>query len=105
VGKVYSHRFVAANNIPPVADFTCPAGYVAVLRWVNVYKASEPSGGLLNISIKAVVVMMQINVQANDGLSQAYEFRQVFNAGETLEFFAGVGNWSVTASGYLLSLP
>lgn len=101
---VYSIRFMAwaATELGP--SFTCPPGYVCVVRDADIYSGG---GAMINwdISINGLAHFAagQFTIEALAQTAQ-WRGRQVFNAGEILTF-ASDGPTDGMISGYQLLLP
>lgn len=106
MSTVYSTCFFRGfSDVGPI-QFTCPAGFVAVLRDVDAVAESNASSDVLAIDIKGLGFIW--GVQGSGSAFQAAQWRgrSVFTGGQVLEAtFTGSGVWHVSACGYLLSLP
>lgn len=106
MSTVYSTCFFRAFTAVGPLQFTCPAGFVAVLRDVDVVAESNASSDVLEVAIEGLGFIW--GVQGSGGAFQTAQWRgrSVFTAGQVLEAtVTGPGTWHVSACGYLLSLP
>lgn len=101
---VYRTRFLAwhAEESPP--SYEVPAGYVAIVRDLDVYSGG---GAIINwqlaVNDLAVFAAGQFTIEAL-GQTGQWRGRQVVHAGEFLAFSSD-GSTDGMCSGYLLSLP
>jgi len=99
---VYSTRFLAweAEETPP--GFTCPTGYVAVVRDADIYSGG---GALTNFTLSINTLAHfwagQFTIEALAQVAQ-WRGRQVLEPGELL-VFASDGPTDGLVSGYLLT--
>lgn len=110
MARVYSTRFLfAALADDENTSYVVPDGFVAVLRCVTTAQTSAGAGGVVEVDLfEAGGVGVSLLYLATTGASSSVlqELRVVMNAGDTL--LAQNDNeptQTVTASGYLLSLP
>lgn len=109
MGTIYSTVFLNGNTGSGAPVYTVPAGFVAVLRDVDVYNNSFVLAELfLEDSETGVTIKRWDNSalipDANLG-SDEWRGRQVFTEGNGFLFNASSGVWDVRASGYLLTMP
>jgi hypothetical protein len=110
MARVYSTRFLfAALADGETATYTCPTGFVAVLRFVTCAQVVSGAGSVAEWVLQEVggagVVFLE---QALSGISEssAVQLRLVFTAGEAIRVEnENTPELHLTASGYLLSLP
>jgi hypothetical protein len=99
----YSTQFAASSPTGPGGFplYTVPAGYVAVVRDLEVGSASAVTGFF---SIQGGPGFAAFNITQSSGdISFQWQGRVVLNAGETLEFIGNTAaQYSVIASGFLL---
>ena len=81
-----------------------PAGFVAVVRDIDVYFGTSLSVRQVFAYGSASQVFFQGSVDANLAGWRQWEGRQVLQAGEALGIL-GTDVFDLTASGYLLTLP
>lgn len=89
-------------------SFTVPDGFVWVVTSINATNTSDIGTGLLGFSVQRVggVVLWNVdNLQAVSGLSYQWEGRAVYNPGEEIQVTWNDGFWSISSSGFQLSLP
>lgn len=106
MAAVYSVCFFRAFTAVGPLQFTCPAGFVCVLRDVDVVGESNGSSDVLSIDIEGLGFIW--GVQGSGGAFQTAQWRgrSVFTEGQVLEAgISGAGTWHVSASGYQLTLP
>lgn len=103
---VYSVRFISGNTGAGDPVYTVPAGFVAVLRDVDVYNNSAVVAELFLEDSQTGQAIARFDSQGpTDTGSQQWRGRQVFDAGGGFLFHATAGTWDVRACGYLLSAP
>lgn len=106
MAAIYSTLFLSGNTSAGSPIFTVPAGFIAVLRDVDVY--CNGIGGeelfLEDSTYGNTFARWDILTPADSG-SKQWQGRQVFNPGGGFVFVATVGTWDVRASGYLLTAP
>lgn len=106
---VYSLRIFATGGLTPGAGVVgpiVPAGFVYVLRDIDMFEETAAGSTILTVRNQTGGVLIQ--VQAGTTISSRnweWRGRQVYNEGEQVAFLAVVGQWSVAASGYQLTLP
>ncbi len=105
MANVYSTQFLTWSNPTSGVLYTVPAGYVAVVRDMDVWWDGETDEGSLIASIHNVCTFMVFYGAPSVASAFQWRGRVVINPGEKLELFPSVGNWSGVACGYLLSLP
>lgn len=100
----YSTRFLlySGSAAGTVASFTVPAGYVAVLRDIDLLATSAALTGAIVQAGTAYPGILWTGPTAAT-TSRAWRGRQVFYAGEVIRCYVFDGSWDVLASGYLLS--
>lgn len=108
MSNVYSHRFIA-SHAGASASYTCPAGYVAVLRGVTLFGAGivYQTGHLIHADSDCTIVQWVLaptEATAVGAQVVIIDMRFVFYAGETI-FTADDSTVDLTASGFLLTLP
>lgn len=110
MARVYSTRFIfAALAESEDASYVVPAGYVAVLRSLTTAQTASGAGGVVEVDVfepggAGVSLLYLTTVGASSG--DRAELRVVLNAGDTLLMQNdNEPEQTVTASGYLLSLP
>ena len=108
MASVYSVAFFSGDITveDPTIDYTCPDGFVAVLRCVDVFIT-----GLLG---PANCILFDIGTGSTfwtalatpPPIQQTFRWRgrQVFEAGNGFRLQRGEGTWGTRASGYLLSV-
>lgn len=105
MANVYSSRFIETSASRADETFTCPAGFVAVVRDIFVFAAGEGSeNGVLVLGALLGVIF---NAR-NDGSADLWvteHMRYVFTAGETITAQATAGSPSIVICGYLLTAP
>jgi hypothetical protein len=103
MARVYSTNFMAAHDVPSTLAYALPAGYVGVLRSVQIFVNTDPPGPanavLLGDNGQVVVVLNEL-VATQALVNQS--MRYVFTTGL---FFSTDYAADISASGYLLSLP
>lgn len=102
--RIFAHASLvtSAGTVGPVV----PAGFVYVLRDVDVFEETgaqgvtlsvvNPLGGYLTVFLTGSTLQSRV---------QQWRGRQVYHPGEQVGFFAGSGQWAIMASGYQLTLP
>lgn len=104
MANVYSTRFVAwaASMLPPA--FEVPAGYVAIVRDIDVWSGG---GAMINWQVEVIegakFAAGQFTIESIAQTAQ-WRGRQVLEPGEFLEFQSD-GPTDGLISGYLLGLP
>jgi len=108
VANVYSHQFFVSHAGAP-ASFSCPQGYVAVLRNVLGFNSNVANSGTLhlihspsNATIMQWVIAPPAALSGAESINELLHF--VFNAGETI-FHSNDGSVDCAVSGFLLTLP
>lgn len=102
---VYSTRFLAspAPDFPPT--YTVPAGYVAVVRDIEIYCAPGEGGDHCTVLLVDPPCIIFDAGSLTAGQTVHWGGRQVLNAGESLTVDSGLSEpSSVLISGYLLTL-
>jgi hypothetical protein len=103
---VYSTRFVEIPfGAPASASYTVPAGYIAVVRDIDV-RFSGGTGGPMVVQVADPNVILAVlnSGDAITGMAQ-WQGRTVCNEGEVLEALnLGSVDASCAVSGYLLSM-
>lgn len=103
---VYSTQFLADYPWGSDVSFTVPAGYIAIVRSIDLFQGGGSGGHELQVYLgysSAVV----FNVPSSAaGASYHWEGRQVLEQGdELIATNPSAGPASVLASGYLLTTP
>lgn len=109
MASVYSTLFLSGNTTGGAPVYTVPAGFVAILRDVDVYNNSLVFAELFLEDSEFGNTIWRVDNNAfipgsSIGSSQ-WRGRQVFTEGNGFLFNASSGTWDVRASGYLLTLP
>jgi hypothetical protein len=103
---VYSTRFLSLGIEGTNVSYIVPAGYVAVVRAIDMVYLGGPTAaaGFVELGGALVPVALLLNVNGND---QAHiQTRQVVNAGDPIKIIATTLNTCyISVSGYLLTLP
>lgn len=107
MGAVYSTRFMNGFMEPGIKSYTIPAGYVAVIRDIDVCATGTLSTPVPGVEVDiGGTVFAQLGLPfALQNLSYGWRGRQIANAGEVLNVRTSVGGWYYSVSGYLLTLP
>lgn len=93
---------VAAGTVGPVV----PDGLVYVLRDIDAWELTgDGSTGLEVVSPTVGVLIFWQGGTTVPDRQFAWRGRQVYGPGEQVGFVVTAGIWSVTASGYQLTLP
>jgi hypothetical protein len=103
---VYSTRFLAfAAAGTSTETYTCPAGYVAVIRDIVGFSPAE-GGGLVQVYLgESGAVLLNVASSSEGATVTHWTGHQVIAAGETfVALLLGGDEASVTVSGYLLTL-
>lgn len=102
---VYSTRFIAvANGTPQRVTYVVPAGFVAVVRSVDIYLDEGPGATAYAGIVDPACSIGQWSSSASGYVTATWNGRQVANAGEELvgSVNGDVGG-SILVSGYLLT--
>jgi hypothetical protein len=107
---VYSTRFIAGiTDTGSAQSFTAPPGFTTVVRDITACQVGTGADNLIEwVLAVAGVDTYQVAYMSTtgSGTSAHLELRLVLNAGDVLVAAAeGAPLCTVTASGYLLSLP
>lgn len=99
-GRVYSHRFISTNNHLAWTYWTCPVGYVAVVKAIASANTSGASGNRTLCAVAGQMVLVWQTPGANTYSST--QTHQVFYPGETVQATVDLPQMSCVVSGYLL---
>ena len=106
---VYSLRIFATGALTSSAGVVgpiVPAGLVYVLRDVDLFETTGAAGTFAQILSPVAGVLALFAGQAEPTTrSYPWRGRQVYAVGERVGFEVVSGTWSITASGYQLTLP
>lgn len=109
VRTVYSLRIFATGGLSPGAGLVgpiVPAGLVYVVRDIDVVETSGTNGTILEFQGQTLGPLTYFERTAADGLGRgSWRGRQIYNEGEQVGFKALSGTWSISCSGYQLTLP
>lgn len=100
---VYSTQFVAHAQFGAGSGvgYTVPAGFVAVVRSVQLAEFSGTASGC--VLEDASGVQMANAQSGTSGFFQNSSLRAVLNAGDEIKYSVSGGDWTIRVSGYLLS--
>ncbi len=103
---VFSTRFLAAHDQPAIvpATYIVPAGFVAVVRDLDVYCGDVLGGDEFFARGSAGQVFWQATIALGETGWRFWRGRQVLYAGEQLQMFS-TKVFDLSASGYLLTAP
>lgn len=107
--NVYSLRIFASGALTNAAGTVgpiVPANFVYVVRDIEAFDSSNSAADELVVFSPVAGVLLNITgpQEAPFG-AHMWRGRQVYGPGEQVGFHAFVGTWSVTCSGYQLTLP
>lgn len=103
---VYSKRLFVEEGLNTNLGYTVPAGYVAVLRDVDVFCNLYSTSTEFYVAGVGGAILWYVTVGAlTDPSFYQWRGRQVFNAGDIITFAGSSNGVDMTASGYLLSTP
>lgn len=101
---VYSTRFLSVHGVGPVAEYTVPSGFVAILRDLDAFKTGTDESAVADMVNASAGVAIWLGHFSGTASWISWRGRQVIPAGETVEVSAtGTTDVSITVSGYLLS--
>lgn len=101
----YSTQFAAVDGLGAGVTtlYTVPAGYVAVVRDLNLNDASLGSHSAVVFEGGSGARLLSVLSSVASG-DNPWTGRQVFKAGQTIDLSVSGGAWAVLMSGYLLSI-
>lgn len=101
---VYSTKFAAGAQASGSTSvvYTVPAGYVAVVRDIEVGAQNAPANSVA-INLAGVAEIYQAGGIAQYSTAQ-WKGRVVLNAGDQINVDAIAGTWTYIISGYLLTI-
>lgn len=105
MANVYSTAFIFQRGLAGNATYTVPAGFVVVVRDVDVYWGQQPvapTGLVLGAAGQAFWSWAGAIFAANN---DNWRGRHVMNAGDVLTVSVTNGNADVSVSGYRLVAP
>lgn len=106
---VYSLRIFATGGLTNAAGLVgpvVPAGFVYVLRDIDVVEISGTAPAIMQVESPVVAPLWNATRTVTGGVvNAAWRGRQVYAEGEQVGFFAFSGTWAICASGYQLTLP
>jgi hypothetical protein len=103
---VYSTLFIAARGVNINAGYVVPAGFVAVVRDIEIAFLATPNNTAADVLDHATSTILTYHLQLNPFEEHHWEGRQVVDTGaEILASSAGPADTSIRVSGYLLTLP
>jgi hypothetical protein len=107
MARVYSTQFVTLGVAvaPYEYEYSVPAGYLAIIRDVDVFWRPTTLGGALTILNQVTAAIWYSTNAENTAQWQGWRGRQVIPAAGTFAVNILAGTCDVTVSGYLLSLP
>ena len=109
MAAIYSVAFFSGDIDAgdPTIDYTCPDGFVAVLRAVDVFITGllGPANCILFDTGTGSTFWQALASPPPIQQSFKWRGRQVFEAGNGFTLQRGDGTWGTRASGYLLSAP
>lgn len=101
---VYSTRFIAHAGLDGSSSYTCPVGFVMVLRDLDVYYSNLEPGSVEMIGSESQVIWQNTMSGADVQSYASWRGRQVFTGGESVSLVTEHPT-DVTLSGYLLTTP
>jgi hypothetical protein len=106
---VYSLRIFATGGLVPASGVVgpiVPAGLVYVLRDIDLVELSGSTSAGFQLYGQTGNIIWVVQHSSAPGITQGqWRGRQVYNEGEQVGFQSATGTWSISASGYQLSLP
>lgn len=105
--NVYSTRFIAVHDSPIAYPnvYTVPAGFVAVVREMDVYFGPSLAARKIFAEGTASQIFWEDSVAAVEDGWRQWQGRQVFYASESFQLFCAGDVGDITVSGYLLAAP
>lgn len=107
--NVYSIRIFSSGGVAAPAGTvgpTVPSGFVYVVRDLDVVELTGNSGVYMDLMSPTLGPMVRISRADTTSFGHAsWRGRQVYGPGEQVGVKATSGLWSVTISGYQLTLP
>lgn len=100
---VYSTRFAQQELATGSYFWIAQPGFRTVLRDVDAANRSYPA--LMFVMGAGMQVIARFEVDGSTFNTFQWRGRQVFYAGENINFVVSSGEWDFTASGYQLTLP
>ena len=111
MATVYSRLLFRAHAVDTdtVAVYTFPAGYLYVVRDMDVFLAGE-GGGAFSVYDGASCTFWSVTApEGGTGFWEHWSGRQVFEAGDSVSFAPSTidpfGHGDIRVSGYALTLP
>lgn len=101
---VYSTRFLAGAGITSAVTFTCPTGFVAVLRDLDTFYAGLLVATARLIGSEGQTIWANAFAGGSEPEYASWRGRQVLEVGETCSLDSS-GATDMTLSGYLLTTP
>lgn len=101
---VYSTRFIQVRGLDGAVTYTCPDGYVAVVRDLDAYHGATGAESSVYLIGAGGQTLWENDNSVVDASYSSWRGRQVFYEGESIQVSAN-DSTDVTVSGYLLSLP
>lgn len=112
MANVYSTLFYRNGSLTAgsVIAYTVPAGFVAVVRDIDLF-LNQPwdsqllSGILVSTRFPTTALFGVLSPKARGNQPYHWEGRQVLNPGDELTLNVYDSGWEATISGFLLALP
>lgn len=101
---VYSTRFLAGVGVTTAIVFTCPTGFVTVLRDLDTFYAGLLVATARLIGSEGQTIWANAFAGGSEPEYASWRGRQVLIAGETVSLDSS-GATDMTLSGYLLTTP
>ena len=106
MATVYSNRLIEEKGLSGPATFVVPAGYIAVIRDLDVYYGNQLFPAYARLIGAANQKLWSVSNSIGSESYAQWRGRQVFLAGETITVSVDEGGEAdVTLSGYLLIAP
>lgn len=107
--NVYSLRIFGHGGLSPAGGEVgpvVPAGFIWVVRCIDVVEPTGTRPASLFVFNANLGLLWSVNSPAGDVTGHyQWQGRQVYAEGEKIGFQSGSGTWSVSCSGYQLTLP
>ena len=105
MARVYSTELVALAGTTGTVDYVPPAGYITVVRCMDLFCGSQPVQPIARVLGHAGQVFFYCGGSTLTSTWFPWRGRQVLEAGEGLSVVIDDGNFDITISGYLLEAP